>query len=156
MIIEFEQQDACVGMGLLGPIGICVWKAQPTAQAVQQSAKLLDHAVDKYAQIMVLTVVVENCPFPEAAERKGLTEMLHKHQGKVHAFAQVIEGTGVTLTLTRSLISAMAVASRQTVKVFSHASAATTWLGDRARELDSKAPIAADAIAQAVERLRAP
>ena len=124
------------GVATIGPCIVLLWRQA----VVMQGPELVRKAIFKLGQskardkIAFLTVAEPNCELTTPPEvRQKLADLLNQHQAQLAAAAITFEGRGFRMTLVRSIITAINMASRGRFPnaVFSDVTTAADWLERR-------------------------
>jgi hypothetical protein len=152
MRLDQKINQQCLSWGVLGPLAIAIWYESPTVAAAQAAASMLLELAERENSMFSLAVLTANTSPPDGHVREILAESARRVDGKVLAWATVIEGQGFRAAATRAVLGSLGliVRSNQRHKTTSTVDDAATYL---ATQSDNR--LRSSAIVQAAADLRA-
>jgi hypothetical protein len=90
-------------------------------------------------KIVFLTLVEPGCEIASSEVRRDMAELLETYAGQLACAAIVLEDSGFRMTILRSIITAIDLASRTRFpnSVFSKVDSALTWIVNQSRTANS-------------------
>ena len=140
--LKFDVTSALAGLvvGTIGPVCLAVWRTKPTEELFEAQRKGLASAVARDpGNVAFLCVVESTADPPDQKVRDASSAMISSHGKNLAAVACVIEGYGFRAAVTRTVLSGIALVTRNAAptRYFEGVSAASAWLGERIPVLTS-------------------
>lgn len=149
-LIRFHDQ-ACV-VAEIGPVCVVIWRGAATRERFDHQRAAIESVVCQFPGKAGFMLILEpSAPPPNAELRGEATKMLEDYKGRLAGAAGVVEGSGIAVSLTRSVLSGIGkmVGSRAVpLKFFAQPRSGAEWLAESA-SFDSAE------LSAAVERARA-
>src|SRR6185295_14959498 len=143
-------------IGSFGNILIAAFELVPTPESVEDTASagrrlLAEHARGGYLHFANATVAQ---PPPDDLTRRAYIRMMREFGPRLDASSVIVDGSGVTAALIRSVITGLVLIGRPSfpVKVFDASAPACAWL---AHTMASDEPTSSTELSQALATLRA-
>lgn len=114
---------------------LAVFRGETTVQGVREGQRVFDeHAKNWPGGVLILTVVEEGAPMPDAAARNELGRMLKSGAGRTKKSAVVYEGDGFRAAAVRSVVTGISVFSKPPFphKIFARVADAAGFLASEA------------------------
>lgn len=141
----------------MGRVVVLVWKQAPTVEGVEETRRLFRAVLmrapkDKLAFVTVIEAEATALNIPTNV-RDALSGMLKELDKHIVAATVVVDAEGFRASLVRTFVATMNLANRLEFPSNTDKSvdSATRWLAAR----DKAFPVDADALADAIKRLRA-
>jgi hypothetical protein len=123
-----------VAVATIGQFVLLLWRHQIVAPGVgwtrEAFARLLRNR-EPVGKLIFLTTVESGCDVSTPTEvRKGIADLLQTYEDTLACAAIVFEGSGFGMTIVRSVITAIYIASRSRFpnSVFSDVGSAVSWM----------------------------
>jgi hypothetical protein len=141
---EFVQGPEVVGcnhdvaVGTIGHFVLLLWRHRIVAPGVGWTREAFARSLrdrEPVGKLIFLTAVESECDVSTPTEvRKGIADLLKAYEDTIACAAIVFEGSGFGMTIVRSVITAIYIASRSRFPngVFSDVGGAVTWMRSQA------------------------
>ena len=128
--------DANHAVGTLGPLVVQVWRGKKTFHNWREESTLAFATADRAhpAGYCVLIVIEDSAEMPDPGARQDVNNLARERQHRIVGSAVLVEGSGVRTTMVRSLMTAVNMFSRNSMKPFSQVDDAILWLAQAAHE----------------------
>lgn len=114
---------------------LALWRGNTTVDAVREGQRIFDeHAKAWPDGILILTVVEDGAPMPDAPARDALGKLLQSGAGRTRKSAVVYEGDGFRAAAVRSVVTGISVFSKPPFphKIFARVAEAAGFLASEA------------------------
>ena len=114
---------------------IVVWRGLTTVDGVREGQRVFDALTKKWPDgVLLLTIVEDGAPMPDASARDALGRLLKSGVGKTKKSAVVYEGDGFRAAAVRSVVTGLSVFSKLPFphKIFAKVSDAAGFLATEA------------------------
>lgn len=157
--VKVTGHDADVAVGIIGNFVLLLWRRRIVSQGVRWTreafAKVVGNEKDE-RKVMFLTAVVPGCDISTPADvRKDIAALLKTYEWQLACSAIVFENNGFGMTIVRSVITAINMASRSRFPnaVFGNVDSALAWMTTHASAPELR--FESSRIVEGVARLRA-
>lgn len=97
----------------LNEIVAIIWRHETAIEGIQSSNQLVTEVARNHPKgIALLTVISAVVPMPSSEARTALSELMNKHR-LIRCSAVIMEGTGFRAAAVRSVVTGLALLSRQ-------------------------------------------
>jgi len=151
--------DADVAVATVDEFVLLLWRRRIVRSGVEWTQRAFSTLVSgarPKRKVVFLTAVMPECDVSTPPDvRKGIADLLKTHESQLACAAIVFEGNGFSMTVVRSVITAINLTSRSRFPngVFSKIDSALTWMAPHAREHDIQ--FEPPRIVAAIDKLRA-
>jgi hypothetical protein len=149
--------NADVVVGVLDGVVLLLWRRRIVPEGVAWSREAFTHVggAKQRGKIIFVTTLLPDCNLGTPADvRKDIAALIKSHETQITCAAIVFESAGFGMTIVRSVITAITMASRTRFPnaVFGDVDAAMNWVASHAE--DNDIPFARERILEAVGYLR--
>ncbi|AKF03500.1 hypothetical protein [Sandaracinus amylolyticus] len=149
---RIEHVEAAFGCGVVGPVGVVLWRGEPTAERLERATLVFERATNDLARYAMFAVWEPGSPPPNVAH---LPEIARRFDGldRLRATVGIIEDRGPLARMLVDVASTIFVMRRrrgQPLKLCTDLAEGASWV---ARRVDEP-PQLADAVIALVQRLR--
>lgn len=119
-------------VGTFGPVCLAIWRTKPTDALFEaQRLGLASAVASAPGKVAFLCVVETTADPPDQKVRDASASMISSHGKNLAAVALVIEGSGFRAAVTRTVLSGIALVTRNAAptRYFEGVAAASVWLG---------------------------